>query len=616
MFRFGSLRTRIMVLTTIPLSALFVAILIGTIRTGNKTVRDSVESSLSDAGSVFAQLVTTRRDELLSMARVTVRDPRFFATFSIPQAERGPEFVPTLEGTSLDFLNITDADYLEIFDARGNFLTRVENEPRQHADAASIGTGGLNEARKGYAVTDFYRDGDDLVLAAVVPIYVGQKLEGVLRLGGYLDNRFVTDVRRLTGADVSLHDGTGEFATTFDTPAEPAWRQRGREVPLAVTSESLARSETFTSARAGIEYLCLRVRLRGVDASTGFDAFIARELAAELAPLLAFEKRMALAGVGAILVTLLVGWFLANSITRPVLDVVDAASALKQGRYDHPLETRGKDEVAYMARIFDEMRDAQRTYVAHLKDVDQVKSNFIALAGHELRTPLTIITGFNEMIMSGAMGELPSKVKETAQHIQDHLTDLNGLVQKILDLSSLEQGLLELSRENIDLRGVVQNGLSKRREAFANRHLSCISKLPDEAVTVHADPIRIEQAFLALLDNAIRFTPDGGSVAIALSTEGGQARITVKDSGIGIPPNELKFVFNKLYESEDVLSHSSGKHRFGSRGFGLGLALTRVIIEKHGGTVSAKSSVGNGSEFAISIALVDAGVAPYSTVEV
>src|SRR6187401_73121 len=210
MLRFGSLRTRIVVLTTVPLIAILVTILLSAMRTSNDTVRRRVNESLSEAGSVFVQMVTSRRNELVSMAQVTVRDPRFFAPFSIPREERGAEFVPTLEGIASDFLRITDADFMELFDADGRFVTRVTRGERlalggsRASEPARTGTAAIDLAMRGSAVADFYDYDGRVVVAAVAPVYVLHNLEAVVRFGSFLTDEFAGEVKRLTGADVCL----------------------------------------------------------------------------------------------------------------------------------------------------------------------------------------------------------------------------------------------------------------------------------------------------------------------------------------------------------------------------------------------------------------------------
>jgi signal transduction histidine kinase len=598
MIRFSSLKTRILVLTTIPLGVLLVGFLVLTLRTADQTVRQSVRRSLSDAGSVFVKLLETRRSELLTMASVTARDPRFFATFAIPEEERGAEFRPTLEGVALDFLRITDADFIEIFDGRGRFVAYIDKDLRTTPPSPMLGPGGVREALRGAPAADFYHAGDHLVVAGIVPVFVSHRIEAVVRMGSFFDHEFVDEVKRLTGAEVSLsHDGQ----TVASTYARGATDVPAAATPLVPGSEPFAQSDAFTVRRGGVEYLTVRVRVRGLSPGDGFVADLGRELRAELAPMVALSKRMALAGLVAVLATFAAAYAVAQRIGRPLSEIVAAAAELQRGNYEHPLPSEGADEVAFLARSFAAMRRSLKAHVEHLQSVDQMKSNFIALAGHELKTPLTVISGFNELIVSGEMGEVPDGIRDATTMIQARLQDLNRLVENILDMSRFEQGLHEFRAEPCDLLEVAAAAVCKRAGQAAERRLRIETPRGGEPCTARVDAARVEQALLHLLDNAIRFTPDGGSIAVAVRRDAGEVLMTVRDTGIGIPPHELQWVFDKAYEVGDVLQHSSGRHQFGSHGFGLGLALCKAIVEGHGGRVTVKSTLGRGSEFTIAL---------------
>ncbi len=607
MLRFGSLRARIVVLTTAPLIAILVAVLLSTMRTANDTVRRRVNESLTEAGSVFVQMVTSRRNELVSMAQVTVRDPRFFAPFSIPRDERGAEFVPTLEGIAEDFLRITDADFMEMFDADGRFITRVsrgDGDKRSTrgsgGKAGREGAAGLDLAMRGSAIADFYEHDGRIVVAAVAPVYVLHNLEAVIRLGSFFADEFADEVKRLTGADVCLaRNGIAMASTYTSTPGHAADWSLQAPVATTIARGSVTLSEAFSRDHDGREYLTIHVGVGGIAPEDGFDALIGRELLAEMTPILMLEKRLALGGLFAVVVTLVVGFLVAHSITAPLSRIVAASVALQKGQYTYPIDLRGKDEVALLGKNFALMRESLATYVQKLKNVDQSKSNFIALAGHELRTPLTIITGFNEMIASGAMGQLPDKVKDTTTMITEKLTGLNKLVQSMLDLTYYEQGLQSLQLARRDVREVVREAALSRRAVAEARRLRLTLELGDEPLHAVLDPRRLTDAFLALLDNAIRFTADGGTVLVTARHIEAEVRVTVEDTGIGIPQHELKWIFEKIYEVGDVMHHSSGAYGFGSKGFGLGLALCKVIIEKHGGRITVSSTPGRGSTFAI-----------------
>jgi len=611
MLRFGSLRARIIVLTTVPLIGIMVGILLSASRSANDTVRVRVQESLTESGSVFVQMLTSRRNELVSMVQVTVRDPRFFAPFSIPEEERGAEFAPTVEGLAGDFLRITDADFMEVMNPDGTLIARVSRtsngiEPlvlRSARQADKAGSSGIQMAMKGSAVADFYQVDGRIVAAAVAPVYVTHSLEAVVRLGRYLDDDFVADVKRLTGADACLARHGVAMASTFVSRLpgkvdENSWRPSAR-VASTIARGSVTLSEAFSRTFDNQEYLTIHVGVAGVDPRDGFDAFIARELDAEMAPIVALEKKLALGGLIAVGVTLLIGIFVANSITSPLSRIVQASVALQKGEYDYPIDMRGKDEVALLGRNFGHMRESLQSYVTHLKSVDQAKSNFIALAGHELRTPLTIITGFNEMIASGALGAVPSNVRETTNLITEQLTGLNRLVQSMLDLTYYEQGLQSLQLVRRDVRDLVRDAAMGRRSVAESRKLRLTVDLGDEVLPVQADATRLVDALLAIVDNAIRFTPDGGNIRITTRGEEREVHIAVEDTGVGIPQNELKWIFEKIYEVGDVMHHSSGTFGFGSKGFGLGLALCKIIVEKHSGRVLVASTPGRGSTFTI-----------------
>jgi signal transduction histidine kinase len=542
------------------------------------------------------------------MAQVTVRDPRFFAPFSIPPDERGAEFRPTLEGLGHDFLRITDADFIQIFDARGLLITAVYQDGND-AEAASTnaspgadGAAGIKTAMRGAPLADFYQSGQRIVAAAVTPVFVGQRLEAIVRFGSFLDEEFVSEVKRLTGADVCLARMGVDYASTYpgNVGDIEAWRPAGR-VASRIARGSVTMSEAFSREQTGKEYLTIHIGVGGIDPNDGFDAFIGRELAAEMAPILGLERRLAFGGVAAVLVTLLVAFVVADSITRPLSRIVQASVALQKGKYDYPIDLRGNDEVALLGRNFSHMRESLSSYVQHLKSVDQAKSNFIALAGHELRTPLTIITGFNEMIASGALGEVPGKVRETTDLITGQLSGLNKLVQSMLDLTYFEQGLQSLRTSACDVRDIARQAAESRLAIVKERKLTLSIDTGAEPVTVEADPERLRDAVQALVDNAVRFTPDGGSVKVSTRSHQQEVLITVEDTGIGIPANEIKWIFQKVYEVGDVMNHSSGTFGFGSKGFGLGLALCRVIVEAHHGRVDVQSTPGRGSTFTIAL---------------
>ncbi len=601
MLRFGSLRTRILILTTVPVLTVLVATLLTTANTAQLTVDRSVKKSLREASSVFVRLVSIKRNELASMAQVTSRDPRFFATFSIPAEDRGPEFGPTVEGIAFDFLEVTSADFLQVFGTDGKLIAHVDRfgQTRNDVSAERAGQTAITRARRGIPSTDAYREGDRLALAAVSPVFVTDRLEAIVRLGSYLDHDFLSEVRRLTGSNVVLTAGGEEIASTFPADENFVWPMAPEGDPTTA-DQSATVSDAVTFTRNDVDYLSTHIAIAGVSPQDGFGVWVGRELKEEMAPLLALEWRLALGGLLAVLIALGIAWLAADSITRPLSTVVAASKALRAGNYDHPISPSGNDEVAALAQDFADMRSAMRSYVDHLKEVDQAKSNFIALAGHELRTPLTIISGFNEMIASGSLGDVPGKVKETANVISDQLTGLNRLVQNMLDLTNFQEGLYEFSVAPFDMCMFVRDIRNTYDRACQQRNLTLNAHTPDHPIMVNLDGNYIHQAVGHLLDNAIRATEDGGSITVSVRADDTHAHLTVRDTGVGISPHEVQWISKEAFvDVGDVINHSSGRHRFGSKGFGLGLAITKAIINRHNGVLRVASTPGIGSEFTI-----------------
>lgn len=602
--RFHSLRTRILVLATLPLLLLAGGLTWLAHRAATTTVEQSVSRSLHDASAVLEELVRSRRDALRAQARVTASDPRFFATFSVPPAERTSDFATTLELIGEDFLGITDACFLEIYDAQGRPLARAHREGTPEVDWTNrdAGTRSLAEARQGALSTDAFTSDGQPLLVADVPVRLGARQEAVLRMGKWLGDDFAAELRRLTSAEVALLDDGRAAVSTW--PADVSGLAPARDVRTAQLDSH--------------GYLLLDHHLEGL--GPGITARLGRPLDEVLAPLHASERLMAMLALLAVLVTVAGGLGIALGLTRPLHGLVAAARRLSAGDYDEPVPATGQDEVAELARSFEDMRRNLRDHVQHLRDVDRMKSDFLSLAGHELRTPLTVITSFNDMIHDGMLGDLPDEVAETTGIIKSQLGDLNELVADILDLSALEDSPeLVLLKEPADLGQLLAGAERSQAALREERHVTVEWAGDPPPAPVHGDPRLLQRALRALLDNAVRFTPDGGRVQLSVETDGSRVRATIADSGVGIHPDDMRWIFEKFTESGAIEHHSSGKLEFESRGLGMGLALTRAVAAAHGGDVDVDSVVGRGSRFTLELPLspaMDPAPTPTATLSV
>jgi signal transduction histidine kinase len=225
------------------------------------------------------------------------------------------------------------------------------------------------------------------------------------------------------------------------------------------------------------------------------------------------------------------------------------------------------------------------------------KSDFLANMSHELRTPLNSIIGFSEVLEDQLLGTLNESQRENVMYILKAGRHLLSLINDILDLSKVESGKMELDVESVSLRELLDASLVMQREKAARHGIKLDLKLePDTSIVIEADERKLKQIVFNLLSNAVKFTADGGQVQVlSKQINGGQdIEISIKDTGIGIKPEDLA----KLFKEFSQLSSPYDKQ---FEGTGLGLALTKKLVELHSGKIWVESEFGKGSLFAFVI---------------
>jgi two-component system OmpR family sensor kinase/two-component system sensor histidine kinase BaeS len=285
------------------------------------------------------------------------------------------------------------------------------------------------------------------------------------------------------------------------------------------------------------------------------------------------------------MVALRIATGVSRRITEPLADVMTAADSVASGDLSVRIPENTSSEFGQLARTFNRM-------VEELQRIDTQRRNLTADVAHELRTPLHVIQGNLEGILDGVY-------QPTAEHIQMLLEEthiLSRLVEDLRTLSLAESGHLPLHKEHVAVVDLLED-LATSFRSQAEAEGITLNLKTDELSTVYldADVLRLNQVLANLLVNALRFTPRGGSISLSGESNPNGVRLTVSDTGQGISPDDLPFVFDRFWRGDPARTRSDGT------GGGLGLAIVKQLVELHGGHVSVQSTVGGGTTFIIDL---------------
>lgn len=243
------------------------------------------------------------------------------------------------------------------------------------------------------------------------------------------------------------------------------------------------------------------------------------------------------------------------------------------------------------ARLF----QAAERHREQLRALDRRKSETISVIAHEFRTPLNIIQNASELLGSKAITE--DNKDEMFNLLHSSVERLTRLIAQIRNVSLVQDTGLQLHAELVDISELCRSVVGKYAEAISKRNLAFEVTVPKVPLVVKGEQSLLLIVLQNLISNAIRFTPDGGTIWLIAELDKGQVQVSVKDTGIGIPENELQLIFEKFYEVQDSMYHSSGDYEFRSSGLGLGLAAVRHILEAHNSAVEVESAPDGGSVF-------------------
>lgn len=247
-------------------------------------------------------------------------------------------------------------------------------------------------------------------------------------------------------------------------------------------------------------------------------------------------------------------------------------------------------ELAQQALL--ETLEHQKAAVERLQDLERVKGDFVATVSHELRTPITSIIGYTEVLEEGMAGELSVDQLDVVDRVDRNSRRLLSLVEDLLTLSEIETSRLEIAPEDIDLRDVARCAHDDLTPALRNRSLEVRLVLPSRPVVHDADPAQLRRMLGKLLGNAVKFTPDGGQVSLAVRVTDDGSELVVTDTGPGIPASEQDRLYDRFFRSQSATEQAV-------QGTGLGLTIVQAIAALHGGHVGIRSAEGHGTEVTV-----------------
>ena len=456
---------------------------------------------------------------------------------------------------------------------------------------------------------------DEIYYYTGLPISNDGEFSGVIVVGTSIKN-ILPYLKNITLADIIIYGGNGQaIATTMgagDAAALGILSISEYEYLEALDAEEFVVGNNFKLD--GRDYRLLRGPLQvGNDRIGAFAVVLPLDFVLQEG----VESRSAYTQLFAIvmLIVIFVGFVVARLITRPLYSLVNTSQAIAGGDLEQRTGIRSRDEIGELAVTFDDMTGKlqERTNELEqmnerLRKMDRTKTNFIQISAHELRTPLTLIMGYSQMLEQDTRNN--PELLNLAQGILEGSERMTDIVDSMLDVSRIDSKALVLRKVSVGMDMVIKKVSKGFNEALSDRNIKLDTDKLSELPPVLADPELIQKVFYHIIMNAIKFTPDGGSIKVTGRYLNGEVRpqveVIVSDTGIGIDPAAIQSIFEKFGQTGEVLLHSSGKTKFKGGGRGLGLAIARGIVAAHGGYIRAESQGYNeqtypGSKFIVTL---------------
>lgn len=429
-----------------------------------------------------------------------------------------------------------------------------------------------------------------LVISSIISNFYFETLESNMRQlsaryatmiqnGGEMSVNMIGMMAELSQVDVMFFDQNGTLVAKTDLNQPPDFKGLASEEIIRLTNDRII-DRQISNAEGHLFLLVLSpLGNQTFEGALGILAPVqsARDTVDQV------QAMLVLAGIGAIFLAMGITYIISRRLSQPLVEMEAAAKRMAKGDLEVKVKVLSDDEAGALARTINELGE-------ELKRYRDTRSEFFANISHELRTPITYLEGYAQVLGDGLADTEEEKVRYL-QIIRQEAQRLKRLVEDLFELSKMEEGKITIASEWIDLSEPVQHVLNRVGPRVAEKGLRLEVELDVGIPTIYADGNRIEQIYSNLLDNAIRYTAEG-YIRVKLYRKDRHIVTEVSDTGVGIPKEELPFVFERFYRVEKSRSREYG-------GTGLGLAIVKKLVEIQNGTIEILSELHFGTTFII-----------------
>ncbi|MCK5108430.1 MAG: cache domain-containing protein, partial [Methanosarcinales archaeon] len=456
-----------------------------------------------------------------------------------------------------------------------------------------------------------------MVIKAASPVYHNDTLIGVI-YGGYLINQnyeIVDRVRSIVYEDEKYENqdiGTatifhGDLRISTNVFVSEENRAIGTRVSEEVYNAVLLSGEKWIGSASVVNERYIAAYQPIYDINSNIIGMLYVGMLEK--PFIDIKHQMfakfIITAIFAIILSILVASVFARNISKPTAELAHTAKAIAGGDLTKRVNIERADEIGELAVSFNRMANVLKKNADDIKgktaelermnmqltELDRMKSEFIDMASHELRTPLTTIKGYLDLALDGTLGEFTDVQISKLEIMARNADRLTGLVGDLLNLSEIRSRQLHLKKEKSSLKRLVEDAMGHAKPLADSKGHNVVVNVPDDII-ITCDRERLVYAIYHLLDDAARYTPEPGTIRVEASVESDGIHISVSDTGIGIPEDELGNIFMPFYELKDLMQHTTGT-------IGIGLSIVKGIIEAHGGVIRAEGEVGKGTTFHI-----------------